>query len=1414
MKRTHRASVSFSDRSTPVPSSVADNGFTRDESTSSPLSTSHIAALSPMVSLKGTFSQDGLTHGLEVLVDTVQRHRSRNPRVTFFRLHICDPIISRAYLWRWGSPPFWRLVIGLYSISLLHLIYLRFLSDFTDVYYPPWILSVAHVPIILICHLLLLFPTLRKAMGPIVLSVSCIAYLMTTLTNIVLAGAGYLPLMSVPLHIIDLMFYSLTMAVPFAPLFIANILMLLLISVVHSITATHGSNWPTLVSFFSTGAVLTMFQAMALAVTYSVERRKKLSFINESLAADLGDITSNILRSLVPFHSTTQIIEGKTSEHHEDAAVGVIRLHVDQTSKAHMLVSFLQAAFVALDELALEMEVEKVNTFGTTYMVAAVGADALFKVSSFIMVSAQLLTDTSDASWSASAASGHMQLGAVGHTAMHVEVLGPAVSIAMILLSHAKPGTLATAGELCSALCSATPMGKIEGHSQHRDVEWVERLPLPVVRHRLAEVVSRNAKLGRVVEEIASNRPLAVEDTVAVLEARTPPTDLHSVASELTRDTDTPVTGALMLPIPRPENVAVSFDGLGQDHSSSAAATTVTASASLPLSAIRLAVDDSTDPEIASETETRLTMGSETAANDVLGFSLSNLTPFSHLGEIPAGRRRLTAERVEVEAGTIDSDMASESPVSVDFSPTESSGSESDNEDTCDMPRNGLNTVRFNIASSLHLDMTELVDSETISRHSNPSTFSPRAPDGDDMPRRRSQSVKILSTDSALPDLTKAGSLDPSTRLVTIAPPFDRRLHQSSSLTSTLSTTVSDSTGLTTQDTSESIAPLPRPHPLPPMMSTTALGMQNLNLIGLTSSESIQRAESQILSYSTSSTAVDQPLTARIGVVANLAYTGKGRDFDHAQMPLNQGMSSAAIVSAVTSTEELTGATSMARVSGLTTSAFDHRIVLSTRTLSSDARLFRSTPRVVLRHAIGWLLHGLPLTRPAQDYERYWNKSADSSRHTIVGACGFSFILLAVHSIIALCIPLLQFAELEDSRPHAFVPTVPYLLQLAGGSVIIAELAVKMAFHDLGSRLSGRSKHALSSLFILVNVSLLNLFMDTLYAQYFFTIRYLDDDVHLTPLCIYITAALLYLQYSSIMPIHGRSFLRLTLLVNAAAFIIILILLILFGLTPLANHWHMFPLIAFVPILSGLSRNTGDLGHAFRLLHLKRQTRINTIICAMLPSHLIDRVFLPETDSSSTPMRLHRHSTLSTLVAQPKSPLALAFDSVSSCSVTVIDFVNFSERIDTTKVGDRSFNFLNYVVDLADQRALEFGLAKIKTMGDRLMYVSGLFDGATNHALLSCRAAIAILRDIEAFNAIDPAVTLSARAGIGSGAACGSVFGSYRFSYDVLGPAVMRAVENETRCDPGSVFVSEETAVQLGSRFNLRKVGNGFTLSL
>ena len=153
-------------------------------------------------------------------------------------------------------------------------------------------------------------------------------------------------------------------------------------------------------------------------------------------------------------------------------------------------------------------------------------------------------------------------------------------------------------------------------------------------------------------------------------------------------------------------------------------------------------------------------------------------------------------------------------------------------------------------------------------------------------------------------------------------------------------------------------------------------------------------------------------------------------------------------------------------------------------------------------------------------------------------------------------------------------------------------------------------------------------------------------------------------------------------------------------------------------------------------------------------------------------------------------------DRVDMATILFADIVNFTEfaaRTPATVLVGRLSALFSRFDELAD----EYGMEKIKTIGDAYMAAAGLPDPRPDHAVAAVAFGKALLAEMA--KATGPEPPLSLRIGINSGPVIAGLIGRKRFVYDVWGHTVNLASRMESCGIPGRIQISQSTFEALGA---------------
>ncbi|MBK7985671.1 MAG: tetratricopeptide repeat protein [Ignavibacteria bacterium] len=172
-----------------------------------------------------------------------------------------------------------------------------------------------------------------------------------------------------------------------------------------------------------------------------------------------------------------------------------------------------------------------------------------------------------------------------------------------------------------------------------------------------------------------------------------------------------------------------------------------------------------------------------------------------------------------------------------------------------------------------------------------------------------------------------------------------------------------------------------------------------------------------------------------------------------------------------------------------------------------------------------------------------------------------------------------------------------------------------------------------------------------------------------------------------------------------------------------------------------------------------------------------------------------------------ENPIADHYDSVSVLFMDIVEFTTLCTKVSAQQL----VHLLNAIFSSADAVMREFGMEKIKTIGDAYMAVAGAPIVQEDHAQRAANAALKLLEVMQNLvvsfppeygdrSWIESIPEIEVRIGLHCGPAAAGVVGENKFLYDLWGDAVNTASRMESRGEAGKIHVSEEFVRELGMR--------------
>lgn len=159
-----------------------------------------------------------------------------------------------------------------------------------------------------------------------------------------------------------------------------------------------------------------------------------------------------------------------------------------------------------------------------------------------------------------------------------------------------------------------------------------------------------------------------------------------------------------------------------------------------------------------------------------------------------------------------------------------------------------------------------------------------------------------------------------------------------------------------------------------------------------------------------------------------------------------------------------------------------------------------------------------------------------------------------------------------------------------------------------------------------------------------------------------------------------------------------------------------------------------------------------------------------------------------------------AYEEVTVLFTDFKDFTQLAEKLsaeDLVRELDACFGAFDNIMD-------QFGIEKIKTIGDSYMCVGGLPVPSSTHALDTVHAALAIrdwMKTYQEDRARAGLPYFRIRIGLHSGPLVGGVVGTKKFAYDIWGETVNTAARMESSGEAGCINVSGSTYSRIKNHF-------------
>ena len=175
------------------------------------------------------------------------------------------------------------------------------------------------------------------------------------------------------------------------------------------------------------------------------------------------------------------------------------------------------------------------------------------------------------------------------------------------------------------------------------------------------------------------------------------------------------------------------------------------------------------------------------------------------------------------------------------------------------------------------------------------------------------------------------------------------------------------------------------------------------------------------------------------------------------------------------------------------------------------------------------------------------------------------------------------------------------------------------------------------------------------------------------------------------------------------------------------------------------------------------------------------------------------------IVARLNLGESMIADHVADATILFADLVGFTP-LSTRLTATRLVHLLNALFSDFDRLSVQFGLEKIKTIGDAYMLAGGLLAPCPDHVEAVADMALA-MRDALHAASHRLGEPLQIRIGIHTGSVVSGIIGTHKFIFDVWGDTVNTASRMESHGAPNEINVSAATYLRLRDKFIFKSCG-------
>ncbi|MBN2080331.1 MAG: adenylate/guanylate cyclase domain-containing protein [Spirochaetes bacterium] len=176
--------------------------------------------------------------------------------------------------------------------------------------------------------------------------------------------------------------------------------------------------------------------------------------------------------------------------------------------------------------------------------------------------------------------------------------------------------------------------------------------------------------------------------------------------------------------------------------------------------------------------------------------------------------------------------------------------------------------------------------------------------------------------------------------------------------------------------------------------------------------------------------------------------------------------------------------------------------------------------------------------------------------------------------------------------------------------------------------------------------------------------------------------------------------------------------------------------------------------------------------------------------------------SIATRLKEGEKTIADLHHEVTVLFTDMVGFTKFTESLEPSKLVD----ILNEYFSVFDRLTDEYGIEKIKTIGDAYFAVAGLPEKNDKHAHLMANFALQLKEELKRLND-KLKIDLNIRIGMHTGQVIAGVIGLKKFTYDLWGDTVNVASRMESHGVIGEIQISKNTYLLLKNYFIIEKRG-------